>query len=254
MATTEKGSPELGFPRQESVSCRAFCSCRVRCGPIRRPDGRMRLGAPTSSPLPLRSPRKPRPTRWLQAAEHGPTRHPHPLLRGVDHDGSVRCRHSAGAVRRLRRGVEEDRRIEPGPPPGRPPRRPYGVGLTPTMPRLGRQVVTVTRELGRSLGLGRHRWTGREQVAESRTPPMSAGGLDNFLRSDPQEDVDGGMEFNSATGQHCSHQERDWDAVDSASARRLFFDAHPVRCLAIAGHGYPVGSRLSRLGRQLDSG
>src|SRR5664279_2306015 len=181
MATTEKGSPELGFPRQESASCRAFCSCRVRCGPIRRPDGRMRLGAPTSSPLPLRSPRKPRPTRWLQAAEHGPTRHPHPLLRGVDHDGSVRCRHSAGAVRRLRRGVEEDRRIEPGPPPGRPPRRPYGVGLTPTMPRLGRQVVTVTRELGRSLGLGRHRWTGREQVAESRTPPMSAGGLDNFL-------------------------------------------------------------------------
>ena len=71
---------------------------------------------------------------------------------------------------------------------------------------------------------------------------MSAGGLDNFLR-----DVDG-MEFNSATGQHCSqHQERDWDAVDAASARRLFFDAHPLRWLAVAGHGYPVGSRLSRL-------
>ena len=99
------------------------------------------------------------------------------------------------------------------------------------------------------MGFGRQRWTGREQVAESRTPPMSAGGLDNFLR-----DVDG-MEFNSATGQHCSqHQERDWDAVDAASARRLFFDAHPVRWLAVAGHGYPVGSRLSRLGRQLDSG
>jgi hypothetical protein len=78
---------------------------------------------------------------------------------------------------------------------------------------------------------------------------MSAGGLDNFLR-----DVDG-MEFNSATGQHCSqHQERDWDAVDAASARRLFFDAHPPRWLAVAGHGYPVGSPLSRLGRQLDSG
>ena len=87
------------------------------------------------------------------------------------------------------------------------------------------------------IGFGRQRWTGREQVAESRTPPMSAGGLDNFLR-----DVDG-MEFNSATGQHCSqHQERDWDAVDAASARRLFFDAHPLRWLAVAGHGYPVGS------------
>jgi hypothetical protein len=79
-------------------------------------------------------------------------------------------------------------------------------------------------------------------------------GLDNDLRSDPGEGIHL-MGFNGLTCQYCSqHQERDTqEAADSAAAWHLL-NAHPLRWLAVAGHGYPVGSRLSRLGRQLGGG
>ena len=58
------------------------------------------------------------------------------------------------------------------------------------------------------------------------------------------------MTFKGFTRQHSAHEQRDTlEAADSRPPRRLF-DAHPLLWLAVAGHGYPVGSRLSRLGRQ----
>ena len=58
------------------------------------------------------------------------------------------------------------------------------------------------------------------------------------------------MKFKGFTRQHPQHQQQATpEAADSRPPRRLF-DAHPLLWLAVAGHGYPVGSRLSRLGRQ----
>ena len=60
------------------------------------------------------------------------------------------------------------------------------------------------------------------------------------------------MDVTGFTCQYCSeHQE--WDtrqAADSAAVWHLF-DAHPLRWLALAEGGYPVGPAPSRLGRRL---
>jgi hypothetical protein len=59
------------------------------------------------------------------------------------------------------------------------------------------------------------------------------------------------MKFKSFTRRHPQCRLRDTpEAADSRPPRRPF-NAHPLLWLAVAGHGYPVGSRLSRLGRQL---
>ena len=93
----------------------------------------------------------------------------------------------------------------------------------------------------------------RERVSSHSTPKY-AGGLDSDPRSDPKEGIHL-MEFHGFTCQYCA-QHQEWDtreAADSAALWRLF-DDHPLRWLAVAGHGYPVGPRPSRFGRQLVGG
>jgi len=58
------------------------------------------------------------------------------------------------------------------------------------------------------------------------------------------------MTFKGLTRKHSADEQRDTpEPADSRPPRHLFH-AHPLLWLAVAGHGYPVGSRLSRLGRQ----
>ena len=62
------------------------------------------------------------------------------------------------------------------------------------------------------------------------------------------------MKFKSFTRRHPKPQQQDTpEAADSLPPGRPF-NAHPLLWLAIAGHGYPVGSRQSRLGRLLGGG
>ena len=58
------------------------------------------------------------------------------------------------------------------------------------------------------------------------------------------------MTFKGLTRKRSADEQ--WDTPEAADSRppRRLFDAHPLLWLAVAGHGYPVGSRLSRLGRQ----